>query len=115
MKTSPGRKTLDERDEYLFQRRRYGRRTLISGILFFLGLLLPLSVWLASRSLQKSVFLIYGILILLIWLIFLAIYDALASSGHAARERDDEIIEAARKIYSDQKKKTVSEEDLPRH
>ena len=114
LKTSPSRQTLEEREEYLFQRHRYSRRTVISGILVFLGLLLPLSVWLAPYSLQKSVFLIYGILFLLICLIFLAIYDAIASVGRAARLRDEEMVETVRKIYSEQKKKEVSEEDSKR-
>lgn len=103
LKTVSGKKTQEERDEYLFHRHRYCRRTVMSGILVMLGLFLPLSVWLVSWSLQWSVFLIYGILLLLFGLVILAIYDAIASSGYAARQRDEEMIKVVREVYSRKK------------
>jgi len=79
--------------QHEFYRRQFRRRIQVSAMLGFLGVLLATDSWLQQPMVHVVVW--AGMLIVLLWIILLALVDAMATRLHFDRLRSDYMVERA--------------------
>jgi len=80
--------------EYDFYRRQFRRRIQVSTMLGVLGVLLAIGSFVELP--MVGVLLYVGMLVLVLWILLLALADAVASRAHFSRLRSDYMIERAK-------------------
>jgi hypothetical protein len=80
--------------QYEFYRQQFRRRIQVSTMLGLLGLMLAVETWVERPQIQVLVGV--SMLFMLLWIMLLAVIDALATRMHYARVRNDFIVERAK-------------------
>jgi len=80
--------------QYNFYRRQFRRRIQVSAMLGLLAVMLAVESWLTQPLIEVLVG--AGMLLLLLWIMLLALVDALATRIHYDRLRGDHLVERAK-------------------
>jgi len=80
--------------QYDFYRRQFRRRIQVSAMLGLLAVMLAAESWLETLLIQVLVW--AGMLLLLLWIMLLALVDAVATRMHFDRLRSDYMVEQAK-------------------